>query len=336
MRKRDRIEKLSKREAAAMAGWAQTWIENGLRPGPTTQEERERFERAVRVWYEAAGLAPPRRVVWVQSPLVGAFAAPIAAARLATPVGDKRPVTLGEDELRLVRDGWHRRLGGHMWVGWWWGPACQTFLRDVCGLRLSDDLSRRLDAHVDVCETAGWWWPYRGFVIACERHTSISRDEQGRLHSLTGPSIAWADGWALHHIHGVRVPAYVVEHPEQITVGAIESETNAEVRRVMAEQYGLARYVRDAAFQVIDQDTDSAGQPRRLLSRGDMLVVELVNSTVDADGTRRVYHVPVHPECRPLLEGGELGLPQPLSARNATASTYGMTGDEYARLTLET
>jgi hypothetical protein len=46
-------------------------------------------------------------------------------------------------------------------------------------------------------------------------------------------------------------------------------------------------------------------------------------------GTRRVYHVPVHPELRPLLPDGELGAPQKPTALNAVASTYGLTGKEY-------
>lgn len=59
------------------------------------------------------------------------------------------------------------------------------------------------------------------------------------------------------------------------------------------------------------------------------MVVELTNSTVDADGTRRVYHIPVEPELRPLLDDGEMGEPQRMTALNAVASTYGMRGEDY-------
>ncbi len=103
----------------------------------------------------------------------------------------------------------------------------------------------------------------------------------------------------------------------------------------MIERYGLSRYVRDAQFVVVDADLDPLGQPRRLLRRGDTLVVELTNSTVDADGTRRVYHVPCEPDLRPMYLDGGLGEPQDLTALNAVASTYGFRGEEY-RLDCET
>lgn len=63
-----------------------------------------------------------------------------------------------------------------------------------------------------------------------------------------------------------------------------------------------------------------------------MLVVELTNSTVDADGQRRIYHVPCLPGLRPMdLDGvaGEVGNEQELTALNAVASTFGMYGKDY-------
>jgi len=310
-----RIDSLTAEQTARMPEWRDRWIEIGLRTGPTTDEDRRRWEAAMAVWYRAADLTPPTEIVWVRNPIDG-------VREVARRTG--RPAT----------DAWMNRIGGQFWAGWWYGPAHQTFFVDVCGLDLESPLLERLRAHETTCETASWWWPYDTFVIVCERPQSIARDEAGRLHSLDGPSIAWA-GWSLHHVHGTRVPAYVVEQPDQITVDAIHGESNAEVRRVMVERYGLSRYVRDAQFDVLDDDRDPLGQPRRLLRRGDLVIVELTNSTVDADGTRRVYHVPCHPELRPLLSTGELGSPQALTAQNAVASTYGLTGAEY-QLQVET
>lgn len=111
----------------------------------------------------------------------------------------------------------------------------------------------------------------------------------------------------------------------------------ARVRYLRAQDIAdeLARYVRDAQFEVLDVDADPLGQPRRLLRRGGLVVVELTNSTVDADGSRRVYHVPCHPELRPMLANGGLGDPQKMTALNAVASTYGMLGSEY-KLEVET
>jgi hypothetical protein len=203
-----------------------------------------------------------------------------------------------------------------------------SYLRDVCGLDFGDK-TETVDAIIALGESCCWWWPHKEFALACERPSVIARDEGGQLHSVTGPACGFRDGWGVYAVHGTRVPAWVIEHPDRITVATIEAEQNAEVRRVMIERYGLTKYVRDAQFEVLDADKDPLGQPRRLLRRGETMVVELTNSTVDGDGTRRIYHIECEPELRPLLENGEMGEPQKLTALNAVASTYGMRGDEY-------
>ena len=84
-----RIDKLTKAQEAAMPAFRDKWIEIGLRTGPA---DRPAFERHVTECYRAAGLEPPKRVVWVQSPLVLAFAAPTAALALEwRKLADARP-----------------------------------------------------------------------------------------------------------------------------------------------------------------------------------------------------------------------------------------------------
>ena len=223
------------------------------------------------------------------------------------------------------------RNGGNQWAGW---SAYISFFRHVAGLDLPQ--YDRWQHYEDAAIYGGPRYTHRRFWVVSDFPTVVGRDGANRPHCETGPQIAWRDGWGIYYVHGIRVPAWIVERPERITVDAIHAESNAEVRRVMVERYGLARYVRDAQFEVLDADTDPLGQPRRLLRRDDLVVVELTNSTVDADGTRRVYHVPCHPELRPLPDGdGELGEPQAMTALNAVASTYGMRGEEY-RLQVET
>ena len=213
--------------------------------------------------------------------------------------------------------------GGNQWGQW---ASFLSFFRHV--VKLPIDYSKW--AHYEtLAEVSSYRIMHAEFCIISDRPEVLTVDAQNRPHNSVGPFCRWRDGSALYAIHGVRVPAWIVEHPERLTVEAIEAEGNAEVRRVMIERYGVTRYVRDAKFDALDADTDPLGQPRRLLRRGDLTVVELTNSTVDADGARRVYHVPCHPELRPMLAGGELGAAQKLTALNAVASTYGLTGSEY-------
>lgn len=214
--------------------------------------------------------------------------------------------------------------GGNQWGQW---VSYLTFFRYVAQINI--DYSKF--AHYEyLAEHSGPRVMTPDFCMISDRPEVLLRDEQNRPHCDDGPFCRWRDGFSLYAIHGVRVPEWLVMQPTKLTVERIHAEENEEVRRVMIERYGVARYVRDAQFEVVDADVDPLGQPRRLLRRDTTLVVELVNSTVDADGTRRVYHIPVEPELRPLLPDGQLGRPQKMTVLNAVASTFGMSGAEYS------
>jgi hypothetical protein len=226
---------------------------------------------------------------------------------------------------------WANRIGGQFWVGdWYWGsPAYVSFFREVCGLDLGEDIAARALAYEDTASSACWWWPHKDFVMVCERPKVLARDAQGRLHREDGPAAEWGDGWGVYRIHGIDVPGDIVDHPELLTVERIHAERNEEVRRVMVERMGYAKYLQAAGAEVLDESIDQLGQPRRLLRAQGSLFVELMNSTADADGSRRRYVIPVHPELRPLLPDGALGDPQEMTALAAVASTYGLRARDY-------
>ena len=170
------------------------------------------------------------------------------------------------------------------------------------------------------------------FCIVSDRPEYIHRDDQARPHCATGPYTRWRDGWALYYVHGVRVPAWVIEHPEQITAEKIRTESNAELRRVMVERMGLARFMADAGAEQIHEDEIGALYRLRYQDGEEEVAVRVTNSTPEPDGTTRIYWLRVHPELRPLrqtAQGIVAGEPQALTARNAVASTFGLRGEQY-------
>jgi hypothetical protein len=82
--------------------------------------------------------------------------------------------------------------------------------------------------------------------MVCARPGAIHRDARGHLHNEHGAAIIWPDGWGVYSIHGVRVPKDIIEDRAAITVPRIQTERNAEVRRVMVQLYGQERYMRNA------------------------------------------------------------------------------------------
>jgi hypothetical protein len=208
------------------------------------------------------------------------------------------------------------------------------FFRDAVGLRSE---TQRLDGLWELAQSAGWAIPCRDICFIAERHTALSRDERGRLHSEIGAAVEFPDGWRIHAIHGVRIPAWIIDEPAKLTLGAIEAERNTEIQRVMIERFGWDRYASECGAKVIDHDDrwgtllrkqNQAGQP--------ILFLRVVNRSPEPDGSFRRYVLPVHPECRPLPDPDErdadFGKAQTLTALNAVASTFGMTGAVYKRI----
>jgi hypothetical protein len=204
---------------------------------------------------------------------------------------------------------WHRSLShfsGQFGAG---SSASHSFLRDVCGLALPGDIWARSRAGESASRSACWWYAHRDFVVACERPAMIHLEPLDearsraagphRLHHTAGPALAWPDGWGLHAIHGLPVPRWIIEHPDRITLLDIERQRNAEVRRVMLDAYGWARFIAHCGAEVVDQvpmDHRVHGLRGARLLRKELpgepepiVYLDMLNCTPEPDGTYRHY-----------------------------------------------
>lgn len=213
------------------------------------------------------------------------------------------------------------RYGGQFGISY---AAWATYIRDVLRAKVPIGPYERL------ASSAGCIWPYRSFCMVCDRPERIERDSDGRPHAEDGMAIRFRDGWGLYRWHGATVPEDVILRPESITVEMIEKQRNAEVRRVMVERYGEARYIMDSGVKAIHSDDYGTLYMKERPFDFPLVIVKVVNSTPDTDGTYRDYFLRCHPELRPMRQDGSLGEPQEMTARAAVASTFGMTADEYA------
>lgn len=160
-----------------------------------------------------------------------------------------------------------------------------------------------LGALAEVAQAAGWWWPYERLAIVAERPVELHRDEPGRLHRGDGPALAYPDGFALYAWRGMPTPANFIDMLAEATPERIASEENAELRRVMLEYYGYGSYLADVGARPVHRD--ETGVLWRIELPGDepIVMVEVVNSTPEPDGTHRVYHLRVPPATRTAREG---------------------------------
>lgn len=138
------------------------------------------------------------------------------------------------------------------------------------------------------------------FVVFCDFFTELHLDERDRPHAENGPYIKWRDGVASYFVHGVRLPAHIITHPENLTADMVNNESNAEIRRIMIDKLGMEKFVRDGGFKTMDEDTDMYDRPRRLLKKTlqddeDLVLIEVTNSTAEPDGTFKKYLMRVDP-----------------------------------------
>jgi hypothetical protein len=171
-------------------------------------------------------------------------------------------------------------------------------------------------------ESAGFYWTLDGVCFVSERPAKIYRDESGRLHSDKVPSISYSGtGWGFYSWHGYTIPqdkSWIIADKVRLTPSLIDAETNAELRRIMLEIYGFERYFGEREYEVIAEDVDGNGLERRLLSAeiGDetIRVVEVVNGSLEPNGTRRKYVLGAMPGNTP---------------HEAIAASYGLNPTKY-------
>lgn len=166
-------------------------------------------------------------------------------------------------------------------------------------------------------QACGPWRAFEHVALMTDGPTRVTLDAHGDLHRDDGPAVEYADGFAVYAWHGVRVARRVILEPETITTHDIEAETDAKVRRTLAERFGgWARYLQACGAQVQHRD-DFGTLWRRESANGEPLVmVEVQGAPPDPDGIPNHDVLPVPPEVR--------------TARQAVAWTFGFDADAYA------
>ncbi len=141
-------------------------------------------------------------------------------------------------------------------------------------------------------------------------------DEQLRLNNRTGAAITFSDGWKMWAFNGSRVPRRLVEAPESITIEDIRSADNVNIRRIMIEMYGTARYLEDSGSRMIHKDEFGELYQQVIPDDEPLTMVRVKNSTMESDGTFRHYFLRVPPNIT--------------TAKEAVAWTFAMESEEYS------
>ena len=285
---------LTPEHRAQLPAWRGLWIKRIMSTEPMTDEDRQVCREAVLGLYAAAKLPPPKHIVFVPSPFVAKFAGGFAAwlwhlhnqraatydatydatddamyaatddatdeywyrcdlanvARVASRFGDLQSL------LSCAQNAYRMWNGGNQWGQY---ASYLSFFRHVVKL----DLDYSAWSHYETLAIhSGPRVMHKDFCLISDRPAVLSVDAENRPHSDTGPFCQWRDGSALYSVHGVRVPWWVIEHPEQISPQTIAAQANEEVRRVMIERYGWVRYIKDSGAELLDARLNERDQQK--------------------------------------------------------------------------
>lgn len=191
-----------------------------------------------------------------------------------------------------------------------------TLCRDVLKLDLPSHVNFNLWQNAALA--GGSRVMHEDFCIVSDFPEVLRVDEELRLHSENGPAIKWRDGWCLYFWHGIRVSSQLIERPETLTIEQIEREANIEIRRLMIQLYGQARYLLESGAHVVQADEAGVLYRKELRSDEPLTMVKVINSTAEPDGTFKEYFIRVPPHIT--------------TAKAAVAWTFDLSAEEYSPL----
>lgn len=180
--------------------------------------------------------------------------------------------------------------------------------------------------------------------LLIDRPKHILLDPQYMLSSTQGQGPAFELGKeCIYAVNGVVIP--------KLTIDLIRHDMNRWHGTMVWQHFDqMTPRLRVASIEYIGWDKFLSITPRRMISCLDedkrfgtllrivcgnqiMTVVQVMNSTAEPDGTFRKYVIPVDHDLRPIPNSldplGVMGAPQDMTALNAVASTFGMTGKTY-------
>lgn len=281
----DKIEKLTPEQEKLLIQVRDEWIAYGRSTEPANHTEAE---RALCDAFVAAGKPPPTDFYWVDSPRAGYIAAGMIGLE-----GTGDP----EVDIKRVKDDMH--------FPWLYGHQDAWYSYHDAFHRLGLEAENKLEPMFRLARYSGWCWSYWKVAIFSEKPTKVMVDEQGRLHCDDGPAVEYRDGFRTWCVHGVRLGSIAKSErimARQFTHEDIDKEQNSEVRRVMIDRYGAARYIQDSGAKLIHED--ERGKLYRKEIQGDepICMVRVINSTPEPDGTKKEYWLRVNPECSTATE----------------------------------
>lgn len=259
--------------------------------------------------------------VFRRRPMDPVSVAVAAAVTLDNPLVRERPMSLLRNVLRRLRWGLGPQWMEHSLRNSSFSQHDAPSLGALDFLYSACELKPRTDAIAGLMQAAanvGWIIPHNRVCWLVDRPTIVQTDDRRRLHSASGPAIAFSDGWSFHAWKGIQVASWIIERRQEVTAKAIDREHDPTVRRCMIDIMTPERFIREGDAVTVAEDETGVLWNKTWTAWDAWAAVQVQNGTPEPDGTYRQYFLQVPPTVR--------------SARQAVAWTYGLSEFEYTAL----
>lgn len=174
------------------------------------------------------------------------------------------------------------------------------FLFDFAANCLEIEEAKVMQPYVDLCGHCKKWMLFEKVCALKENAAGIYMDESRRLHREDGPAVHYNAGAEYYFWKGLEIDRKIIMEP--FTVKDIDGEQNLEIRRVMIDKYGQGQYLMDSGATERHRDDWGVLYEKQMGRDEALVMVKVVNSTPEPDGTYKDYFIRVPPDMRTARE----------------------------------
>lgn len=145
-----------------------------------------------------------------------------------------------------------------------------------------------------VAENAGWILPHLHVCWLSDRPIEVSFDQCGRLHSSSGPALRYRDGWSAYAWKGTRVPSWIIDEHQHITLDWIDAQIDPLVRHAMIDIFTPGRFVEASGADRLASDATGTLWFRKWSYRGAVIDTWAAIEFPIRGGVRSFRCVPAH------------------------------------------